>query len=230
MGTGNILEVTAVTLKVGVAAVAWILVPGVALGYALARVPFRGRALVRVVVTLPMVLPPVAVGLALMLLFARGTVLARAAEAVLGAPLLLSWPAAALASGVMAFPLLVLGAQNAFAAVPARLEQVAATLGASPWRVFRRVTLPLAARGIVHGVVFAFARALGEFGATTLVAGRIPGETETLALAIYDRIEQFQDHDALILSALSVTLALLSMTAAEVLLRGPSQRDGGGAR
>src|SRR5690606_34263345 len=104
---------------------------------------------------------------------------------------------------------LVLGAQNAFAAVPPRIEQVAATLGASRSRVFFRVTLPLASRGILHGFAFAFARALGEFGATTLVAGHVPGETETLALAIYARIENFDDNAALRLCALSIVLALV---------------------
>lgn len=219
MNASEIFSVLAVTLKVGFVAVLLILIPGVALGFVLARFRFPGRSLVRVLVTLPMVLPPVAVGLALMTLFARGSFLARAAESVLGGPLLLSWPAAAVAAAVMSFPLLVLGSQNAFLAVPRRVEQAAATLGASPHAVFLRVTLPLAFRGILHGVVFAFARALGEFGATALVAGRIPGETETLSLAIYDRIERFADGEALVLSVVSVVVALVFTGIAEYALR-----------
>lgn len=219
MTAGEACAITALTLKVGFAAVAMILLPGVALGYALARWRFPGRALVKALVLLPMVLPPVAIGLLLLHLFARGAPLGRLATTLLGHPLLLTWQAAAIAAAVMSFPLLVLGAQNAFAAVPRRLERVAASLGASPRSVLLRVTLPLAARGILHGVVFAFARALGEFGATTLVAGHIPGRTETLALAIYARIDRFDDADALRLSLLSVLLALLFTGLAELLLR-----------
>jgi len=215
----DLISILGVTLKVGLAAILLILIPGVALGFLLARYRFPGRSVVRVFVTLPMVLPPVAVGLVLMMLFARGSALGRAAESVLGGPILLSWPAAAIAAAIMSFPLLVLGSQNAFLSVPRRVEQVAATLGASRWTVFFKVTMPLALRGILHGVVFAFARALGEFGATALVAGRIPGETETISLAIYDRIERFQDQDALLLSAISVVVALLFTGTAEVALR-----------
>jgi molybdate transport system permease protein len=219
MSMASMIDVVLLTLKVGLVAVALIAIPGVALGYFLARTGFVLRAAVATLVALPMVLPPVAVGLLIVLTFARGTTLGRVAEALLGHPLLLSWEGAALASAVMSFPLLVLGAQNAFAAVPPRIEQVAATLGASRSRVFFRVTLPLASRGILHGFAFAFARALGEFGATTLVAGHVPGETETLALAIYARIENFDDGAALRLCVLSIVVALVFTGGAEFFLR-----------
>jgi molybdate transport system permease protein len=119
----------------------------------------------------------------------------------------------------MSFPLFVMGAMQGFDAVPLRLEQVAASLGASRVRVLLSITLPHAARGLACGAVAAFARGLGEFGATALVAGRIRGETETLSLAIYDRIEQFKSADAVVFAALSLALALLTIGAVELLRR-----------
>jgi molybdate transport system permease protein len=219
MEIAQIADVTLRTLAVGAVATVLCLVPGILLGWLLARERLPGRALLQTVVCLPMVLPPVAVGLLLLHLLARGSFVGDLAARVLGGPVLLTWWAAVAAAAVMSFPLLVLGAQQGFAAVPRRLEQVAATLGASPVRVFCRVSLPLAARSIVHGALFAFARALGEFGATTLVAGHIPGQTETLALAIYARIEQFDDKAAWLLALVSVGLALLITLAAELCLR-----------
>lgn len=215
----ELLQITALTLRVGAVSTLLILGPGVALGYLLARREFRGKSLVQTLVALPMVLPPVAVGLGLLMLLSRRGAVGRAAEALLGGSLLLTWWAAALAAAVMSFPLLVRGAEQGFAAVPRRLEQVARSLGASRARVFRTVTLPLAARGILHGVVFAFARGLGEFGATTLVAGNVPGRTETLALGMYARIEEFRTGEALLLAGVSAGLALLITGTAEALLR-----------
>lgn len=219
MDAAEVLDITLRTLQVGVLAVAAILVPGIAVGWLLARRAFRGRALLQTVLCLPMVLPPVAVGLLLLHLLARGSVLGDAIERAFGGPILLTPWAAVVAAAVMSFPLVVLGAQQGFLAVPRRLEQVAATLGASAWRVFCTVSLPLAARSIAHGALFAFARALGEFGATTLVAGHVPGRTETLSLAIYARIEQFEDRDALLLSAVSFVLALAITGTAELCLQ-----------
>jgi molybdate transport system permease protein len=166
-----------------------------------------------------MVLPPVAVGLLLLALLARQGPVGRLIAALGGDTLLLTWQAAAIASAVMSFPLLVMGARQAFDSVPRRLEQVAATLGASRWRIFRSITLPHATRGLLYGFLFAFARGLGEFGATALVAGDTPGETETLALAIYSRIHQFEDRDAALLTLISIAIALLTTGAAELFLR-----------
>lgn len=223
MTAAEIAAITLLTLKVGAVASVIILVPGVALGYVFARFAFPLRTLCRAIVLLPMVLPPVAIGLLLMNTFARGTPLAAFAEGCLGHPLLLSWEGAALASAVMSFPLLVLGAESAFAGVPSRVERAAATLGATTSRVFFTVTLPLARRGLLHGLVFAFARALGEFGATTLVAGHVPGETETLALAIYARIEAFDDAGAARLALASIVISLIVICAAERFFRAPSE-------
>jgi molybdate transport system permease protein len=208
MSSADAIAIALLSLRVALVAVLAAALPAVALGWALARGRFRGKALVQTVVTLPMVLPPVAIGLLLLLVLSRRAPVGQLLEATFGAPVLLTWWAAALAAAVMAFPFLVLGAKEAFESVPVRLEQVAASLGATPLQVFRRVTLPLAARGILHGATFAFARALGEFGATIVVAGNIPGRTETLALGIYARIESFQEREAVILSSLSVALAL----------------------
>ncbi len=224
----DVLDIALLTLRVGLLSTALILLPGVALGWVLARCEFRGRTLVQTLVALPMVLPPVAVGLALLLLLSRRFAFGRALEDLLGGPVLLTWWAAALASAVMSFPLLVRGAEQGFAAVPRRLEQVARTLGASRVTVFRRVTLPLAARGILYGIVFAFARGLGEFGATTIVAGNMPGRTETLALGMYARIENFRDGDALVLAGISVVLAFGITWCAELFLRRGAGHSGGG--
>lgn len=220
MSAADVAGITLLTLRVGLVATLLILVPGIATGWVLARARFPGLSLLRALVSLPMVLPPVAVGLLLLHLLARSSPAGAALGRLLGGPILLTWWAAALASAMMSFPLLVLGAEQGFASVPRRLEQVAATLGASRARVFLRITLPLAARAILYGLVFAFARGLGEFGATTLVAGRIPGKTETLALAIYGRIEEFRDRDAAILSIVSVLLAFTITALAETCLRG----------
>ncbi len=219
MSAGELLQIALLSLRVSLVATAAILIPGVGLGFLLARGRFRGRALVQAVVSLPMVLPPVAVGLVLLILLSRDSWLGARLAHLFGGTLLITWWAAALASAVMSFPLLVLGARHGFESVPRRLEQVAATLGAGRTRVFVRITLPLAARGILYGTVFAFARGLGEFGATTLVAGHVPGKTETLALAIYARIEEFEDGQALVLSLVSVLLAFLMTAGAEIFLK-----------
>src|SRR5262245_6320411 len=195
MTVADALDVTLLTLKVGAVATALIALPGVAIGWVLSRWRSRWRPVLQTLVTLPMVLPPVAVGLLLLALLARQGPVGRLVTLLGGDTILLTWQAAAIASAVMSFPLLVMGARQGFDAVPRRLEQVAATLGAKRSRIFLAITLPHAARGILYGFLFAFARGLGEFGATTLVAGDTPGETETLALAIYSRIHQFQDRE-----------------------------------
>lgn len=218
------LGMTLLTLEVGLASLAVSLVPGLFLAWVLARRRFRGRALLQTLVGLPLVLPPVAVGLGLLLLLGRRGPVGSALHRWFGWDLLFTWQAAAIASSVMAFPLLVRSAQHAFAEVPERLEQVASALGSGPWRVFFTVSLPLARRGIVYGVVLSFARGLGEFGATNLVAGSIPGRTETLALGIYARIQSGQEPAALGLAAISVLLAFAATYASELYLSGPSRR------
>jgi molybdate transport system permease protein len=212
------LSITLLTLKVGLASLAVSVVPGLGLAWILARKRFRGRTLLQTLVNLPMVVPPVAVGLVLLLLLGRRGTVGGMLHRTTGLDILFTWQAAALASAVMAFPLLVRAAQQAFAEVPVRLESVAASLGAGPLTVFRTVTLPLAARGIVYGLVLSFARGLGEFGATNLIAGSIPGRTETLALGIYGRVQRGDDAGALGLACVSVALAFVATYLSEMSL------------
>ncbi|KAF0245110.1 MAG: molybdate transport system permease [Planctomycetota bacterium] len=219
MTAAETVGIALLTLRVALVATVFAGIPALAIGYALARFRFPGKPLVQTIVALPMVLPPVAIGLALLEILSIKSPIGRACEALFGQTLILTWWAAALASSVVAFPLIARAAEQAFAAVPVRLENVARTLGCSRPGVFRRVTLPLAARGLLYGGLFGFARALGEFGATAMVAGRIPGETETLALAIYGRIEMFREGEAWILAGVSLLLALVPTAAAEVFLR-----------
>lgn len=195
------------TLKVGLTATSAILVIGTALGYALSRERCPGQTFVEALLLLPMTMPPVAVGLVLLTILAPDTVIGDLWEACFGERLLLSWPAAAIAAFVVALPLYVRAAQEAFRAVPERLAQVPATLGLGPWKLWWRVRVPLAAPGLAAGALLAFARSLGEFGATNLVAGSIPGRTQTLALAIYGKISNGHDAAAWRLAGWSAGLA-----------------------
>ena len=215
----DVLPVTLFTLGVALLGTLLILPGGVALGWLLARRRWPGKALVETLVALPLVIPPVATGLILLKLFGRRGPLGVFLERTFGVEIVFTWKAVVLATAVMALPLLVRSARVAFEEVPARLEQVARTLGAGPWRVFFTVTLPLARRGLLAGCVLAFARALGEFGATVMVAGMIPGETITLALGIYHEVQLGHDGAALGLLAVSVTLAFGALAASEWLLR-----------
>ena len=168
--------------------------------------------------TLPLVMPPVATGLLLLKFFGRrsgvGQFLDRA-----GIEIIFTWRAVVIAMMVMSFPLLVRGCRVAFEEVSVRLEQVARTLGASDARVFFTITLPLAKQGIIGGLVLAFARAVGEFGATIMIAGNIPGRTTTLSLAIYDRVQLGHDPDAYRLLGASVILAFAALWISEAILR-----------
>jgi molybdate transport system permease protein len=207
------------TVRVAILAVALLTVPGLALGWALARKDFRGKALVETLVALPLVMPPVATGLLLLRLLGRRGPLGRAAQALFGADLAFTWRAVVAAMMVMSLPLLVRSARVAFEEVSPRLEAIARTLGAGEARVLMTVTLPLATRGIVAGLLFAFARALGEFGATILVAGNIPGRTTTIATGIYGYVQLGQDDSAFRLLAASVAIAFGAVLAGETWLR-----------
>lgn len=216
---GDVLQVTLFTLGAAVLSTVLILPPGIALGWLLARRPWPGKALVETLVALPLVIPPVATGLILLKLFGRRGFLGHLFERFLGVEIVFTWRAVVLATAVMALPLLVRAARVAFEEVPARLENVARTLGAGPWRSFFGISLPLARRGLVAGTVLAFARALGEFGATVMVAGMIPGETITLSLGIYRDIQLGQDRAAFALLGISVVLAFAAVAVAERLAR-----------
>ena len=216
---GDVLSITLFTLGVALLSTVLILPGGVALGWLLARRRWPGKALVETLVALPLVVPPVATGLVLLKLFGRRGVVGAFLENTLGFPVVFTWKAVVLATAVMSFPLLVRTARVAFEEVDARLEQAARTLGASPWDAFCTVTLPLAARGLLAGCVLAFARALGEFGATVMVAGLIPGETITLALGIYHEVQLGHDTAAFGLLSISVALAFGAVWLGERLVR-----------
>ncbi|UCE87481.1 MAG: molybdate ABC transporter permease subunit [Deltaproteobacteria bacterium] len=218
MTFGEALGITALTVRVAAVATAAAVPFAVGIGYGLARREFPGKTAVQAVIALPMVLPPVAIGLALLLLLGRSGPLAGLWSA-LGVDVVFTWWAAALAAGVVGFPLLARACEQSFAEVDPRFERVAYTLGLGRVRTFFRVTLPLARRGLLYGTLLAFTRALGEFGATALVAGIVPGRTETLALGIYSRVQLGDDAAALWLCAASFALALVAMLVGEGWLR-----------
>ncbi|HSU55021.1 MAG TPA: molybdate ABC transporter permease subunit [Candidatus Dormibacteraeota bacterium] len=196
-----------------------ILPVGVGIAWCLARPRWAGKAVVETLVTLPLVLPPVVTGLALLKLFGRRGPLGRWIHELFGIDVIFTWRAVVIALGVMALPLLVRASRTAFEEVDERLEQVARTLGASEWRIFFTVSLPLARRGVLGGTLLAFARALGEFGATIMVAGNILGQTTTISVAVYQRVQLGEDTQAWMLAAVSASLAFLAVLVSELLLK-----------
>ena len=213
------LQISIFTLGVALLSTLLILPPGLALGWLLARRNWRGKSLVETLVALPMVIPPVATGLILLKLFGRKGPLGWLLDQLFGLEIVFTWKAVVLATAVMSFPLLVRNARVAFETIDTRCEEAARTLGAAPWDAFWSVSLPLARRGLVAGCLLAFARALGEFGATIMIAGLIPGETITLALGIYHEIQLGNDAAATYLLAVSCGLAFLAVWGSERLLR-----------
>jgi len=221
MPTRDELEVVLLSLKVATCGVLASLPVAVATAFVLARKRFPGKTLFDAAVHLPLVLPPVVVGFALLVLFGAHGPLGRLL-APLGIVLAFRWSGAALAAAVMGFPLMVRAIRLAIDAVDARLELAARTLGAGRARVFFTVTLPLAWPGLVTGALLAFARSLGEFGATITFVSNIPGETRTLPLAIYTFTQSpGGDSQALRLSLLSVILSLAALATSEWLARRP---------
>jgi molybdate transport system permease protein len=216
--TAEDLSVLGLTLRVATISTLVILPLGLAAGWALARWQGRGRAIVETALSLPLVLPPTAVGLVLLELLRRSGPLGRLLDRS-GLELLFTWKAVALATAVMSFPLLVRPVRAAFEEIDPRLLGLARSLGRRPAMVFATVALPLAWRGVATGVVLAFSRALGEFGATILVAGSIPGRTQTLALAIFHRTQIGQDEAAMRLVLLTVVLAFFAVWTSEILSR-----------
>lgn len=204
--TTDVWQVASFTVMVATAATLVMLPPGVALAWLFARHRFVGRTVLETLVSLPLVIPPVATGLLLLKLFGRrgplGSVLAAA-----GVDLIFTWKAVVLAMAVMGLPLLVRAGRVAFEQVDRRYEQMAGTLGAGPLRVFTTVSLPLAGRGLMAGTLLAFSRALGEFGATVMIAGSIPGQTRTIASGIYSYTEIGNDAAAAWLLLVSLGIA-----------------------
>ena len=202
------------SLKVALWATAFALLVGVAAGYALARRRFFGRELLDAVLLLPMVLPPTVLGYYLLVVIGRRGWLGGWLDRVFGIQLIFTWQGAVIAAALVAFPFVCKSARAAFEGVDPQMEQAARVLGVSEIGVFLRVTLPLARRGILAGTLLAFARSLGEFGATLMVAGSIPGRTQTLSIAVYEAVQAGQDDVANLLvgiiSAVCVSVLLLA--------------------
>jgi molybdate transport system permease protein len=193
--------------------------PGLAMAWLLARADWPGKSLVETLVTLPLVMPPVATGLILLKIFGRRGAVGGFLHDTLNLDVVFTWRAVLIALGIMSFPLFVRSARVAFEEVNPRLEQIARTLGAGNFRVFCTITLPLASRGLTGGLLLAFARALGEFGATIMVAGNIPGRTSTLSLAIFQSVQLGEDANAFRLLGIAVVLAFAAVWGSECLVR-----------
>jgi len=220
-------EWTAIELSLRVAVVATLVSTpiGIAVAWLLARRDFWGKALLDAVVHLPLVLPPVVTGYLLLLSFGRKGPIGGFLDHYLGIVFSFRWTGAALACGVMSFPLLVRPMRLSIEAIDRRLEQAAGTLGATPWQVFLTVTLPLALPGIVAGMIMGFAKALGEFGATITFVSNIPGETQTISSAIYSLIQTPEgDMPALRLVIISAVMAIGALIASEFFARRALRR------
>lgn len=209
------------TLKVALWATLFAAALGIAAGLLLAKVRFPGRDVVDAFLLLPMVLPPTVLGYYLLVAFGRNSALGHWLESTLGIELIFTWQGAVAASTVVAFPLVFKAARTAFEGVERNVENAGRTLGYSEWTVFARITFPLAWRGILAGAMLAFARAIGEFGATLMVAGNIPGRTQTISIAIYEAVHAGDDAlaNTLVLIASGVCIALL-VAASYALRRG----------
>ena len=186
----------ALTLKVACSAAAINAVLGMAIGWLMARKRFWGRDLLEALLTLPLVLPPTVMGYYLLVLLGRRGWLGEWLERAFGVHLIFTWQGAVIAATIVSFPLILRAARTAFENVEPQLEQAARVAGLSEWSLFLRVTLPLASPGIVAGVLLVFARSLGEFGATLMVAGSLPGQTQTLSIAVYEAVQAGRDDTA----------------------------------
>jgi molybdate transport system permease protein len=202
------------SLRVAVISTAIALATGLWIAYILANRQFRGKEVLDAAVTIPLVLPPTVLGYYLLVLIGRASPLGKAWENLFGSPLVFTWKAAVVAALLHSFPLLVKSARAALESVDRSYERAARNLGASEWRLFWRVTLPLAHRSILAAVALAFARSLGDFGVTLMVAGNIPGRTQTLAVAIYDAVEAGNGAVARTLVLVISAVALLILTVA----------------
>ena len=212
------------SLKVAGLATAIDLVLGVAVGWLLARKRFPGRELLDTVLTLPMVMPPTVLGYYLLVVIGRRGWLGGWLNSTFGINLIFTWQGAVITASVVAFPLIFKPARAAFESVDGQLEQAARVLGLKEAAVFFRVTLPMAWRGILAGLLLAFARALGEFGATLMVAGSIPGKTQTLSIAIYEAVQAGQDDTANMLVLVTSVVCIAVLLSAGKLAPGQLSR------
>jgi len=206
------------SLRVAIVSTALALAAGLWIAYILANREFRGKEALDSAVTLPLVLPPTVLGYYLLVVVGRASPIGRLWEDVFGSPLVFTWKAAVLAAWIHSFPLLVKSARAAFESVDRSYERAARTLGASEWRLFWRVTAPLAHRQIFAAAALAFARSLGDFGVTLMVAGNIPGRTQTMAVAIYDAVESGNGRLARVLVLVISAIALAILTLANRLV------------
>jgi molybdate transport system permease protein len=211
-------QITLFSIAVGLTSTLLILPFGIVLAWLFARKQWPLKSVLETIVLLPLVMPPVSTGLILLKIFGRRSPLGQWLYER-GIEIVFNWKGVLIAMSVMSFPLLVRSVRTSFAEVSPRLEQIAATLGASRLRIFFVITIPLAYKGIVAGALLAFSRALGEFGATILLAGNIPGETQTLSLAIYNFVQLGKDSQAYTLLGITVALAFLFVWCSEWLLR-----------
>jgi len=211
-------HITFFSVAVGLASTLLILPFGIAIAWLFARKEWPLKSVVETVILLPLVMPPVSTGLILLKIFGRRSPVGQWLYD-LGIEIVFNWKGVLIAMAVMSFPLLVRSVRTSFSEVNPRLEQIAATLGASARRIFFVITIPLAYKGIVAGALLAFSRALGEFGATILLAGNIPGRTQTLSLAIFNFVQTGKDAEAYTLLAITVMLAFAFVWCSEWLLR-----------
>lgn len=212
--------IVALTLQVGGVALLVTLPIAFALAWVLARGRFPGKLLLDAAVHLPLVVPPVVTGWLLLLAFAPSGPVGAILQEAFGVSVLFRWTGAAIASGIMALPLMVRAMRLSIEAVDRRLEGAAATLGAGRWRVFATITLPLSVPGILAGAVLGFARSIGEFGATITFVSNVPGQTQTLPLAIYSALQRPDGEGVVLrLAAISVALSFAALIASELLAR-----------
>lgn len=215
------------SLKVAFYAIVWLIPIGIALAWMLARKQFIGKGLLDSLIHLPLVLPPVVIGYLLLVLMGRQGILGAWLAEHFGLVFSFSWKGATLACIVVALPLMVRSIRLSLESVDTKLEQAAATLGASSWRVFMTITLPLTIPGIITGTMLSFARSLGEFGATISFVSNIPGETQTIPLAMYNFIETpGSELEAARLCAISIVIALASLLISEWMARRTAKRLG----
>ena len=206
-------EITALTLSIKVALLSLVVMfpPGLLVGWLLVKREFPGKVLLNTLVMLPLVLPPVVSGYLLLMLLSKHGPLGGFLKQVFGIELIFSPFAVVIAISIISFPLLVQGIMTGIASVPYQLENAARTLGASPLKVFFTITLPLAYRGIIGGIILGFSKSLGEFGATIMVAGNIPGKTQTVALAIFSAVQLGEDASVYRLVFISTVVAFIAI-------------------
>lgn len=213
--TGTEVAALVISIKTALLSLLCILPVGVGIGWLLAKVSFRGKSILNTIVMLPLVLPPVVSGYLLLMLFSKQGPIGAILYSLFGLEIVFTWLAVVLAISVISFPLMVRSIVIAMEGVNPRLEGAARTLGAGRFKVFFSVTLPLAYRGIIGGAILAFARSLGEFGATIMIAGNIPGKTQTLPLAIFNYVQTGQEFSAYRLVLISTVIAFGALWFAE---------------